>query len=109
MDSSDLNDRKWRIGIISTETGQLTSKFDLSLPSIDHTLRWTPDGNFLSRIVYDGEQANFVLLPLNGAPEYMLSGTDLGKISSFAWSPDGKNIAFAQTIQTRDAILLSDF
>lgn len=108
MDSSDRGERKWKIGIISVETGQLHSKLELPAREAERLLRWYPTGNVLTQVAYSGEQADFILLPTNGEPIQRISGAGKGKIASFAWSPDGKHLVFSQITETRDAVLLSD-
>ena len=102
-------DGAWRIGLISTATGEFLGK--LSFPQMvnERRMRWHPNGRFLAQVFNTGETANLLLLPTDGGEARISSGLGKGKIESFEWSPDGKQIVFSQTAETQDIVLLTDF
>ncbi len=102
-------DGVWRIGLISTATGEFLGK--LSFPQMvnERRMRWHPSGKFITQVFNTGETANLLLLPPDGGEARIISGLGKGKVSSFEWSPNGKQIVFSQTDETRDAVLLTNF
>lgn len=102
-------DGAWRIGLISTATGEFLGK--LSFPQMvnERRMRWHPGGKFLAQIFNKGEATNLLLLPTGGGEPKTISGLGKGSIESFEWSPDGRQIVFTQTVETQDAVLLTDF
>ena len=109
MDSLGSTERKWKIGIISSQDGRFITTLNMPVTISERAMEWHPHGDFLTQVAYVGEQVNFVLLPINGAESKTIEGAGKGRIASFAWSPGGDQIVFSQITETQDAILLSDF
>ena len=56
-----------------------------------------------------GENAGILLMSATNGEFQTIDNIAVGKITSFAWSPDGRRIAFAQNIETSDVVLLAAF
>ncbi len=97
-----------RIGLISSDTGAIQGKLSLPKLRAGIGMRWHPSGRFLTQIFYTGENANLLLLPVDGGSAITLSGLDKGYVHWFEWARDGKRLVLSQVIATQDVILLSD-
>nr|HQU81564.1 hypothetical protein [Pyrinomonadaceae bacterium] len=99
---------KWKIGLISTITGEFLGNINLPENATDRTMRWFPNGKFISQIAYQGDETKLLLLPLN--ENEIIQSFDLGKgnVQWLDWSKDGKNFVIAQEIQTQDVVLISN-
>jgi serine/threonine protein kinase len=75
------------------------------IPMPETRLRWTPDGRGLTYA--DATNENLWVQPIDGAaPRRLTTFTDGRRIASFAWSPDGKQLALARSVTTSDIVLL---
>lgn len=75
------------------------------IPMRSTRLRWTPDGRGLTYA--DVTSTNLWVQPIDGgAPHQLTTFADGKTISSFAWSPDGKQLAIARAVTTSDIVLL---
>lgn len=74
-------------------------------------MRWHPSGSFLAQVFYEGEDANLLLLPVDdgGAAGKTIKNLGKGEVGSFAFSRDGRHIAFALDVETRDVVSITDF
>ncbi len=104
-----IDEKKWRIGLISTESGEMLKKFDLPTVVNQRLMRWHPSGKFLTLFYEVGENLNLLLLPTGGGDPQIIEGLVKGAVNSFSWSADGKKILFSLTTETTDAVLLNDF
>jgi len=70
--------------------------------------RWTPDGRALAYV--DGTNVSVInSQPIGGGPPKQLIDFKPDRIFSFAWSPDGKQLALARGIVNKDVVLISNF
>src|SRR6266581_1043820 len=70
-------------------------------------VRWTPDGRALAYV--DERNASIInSQPIDGGPPRQLVDLKPDHIFSFAWSHDGKQLAIARGIVTKDVILISN-
>lgn len=99
----------WRIGLVSTATGEFLGKLSFPTTVNERRMRWHPSGRFLGQIFNTGEAANLLLLPTGGGQPRVIAGLGKGRINSFEWSRDGRQIVFTETNETQDAVLLTDF
>jgi Tol biopolymer transport system component len=65
-------------------------------------VKWSPDGRGIDFIKDD-----IWRVPLSGGPAARLSGLSCPGCSAFSWSRDGKRLACARIIETRDVVLIS--
>ncbi len=101
--------RKWRIALVSTDSGALIRKLDLPLPIYERQIRFHPSGNFLTQIFTTGESLNLLLLPLDGGEAQIISGLGKGASNLPEWSADGRQLLYPVITETQDAVLLTEF
>lgn len=100
---------KWRIALISNETGEMIRQFDLPIPIYERRMSWHPSGKYITQIFSEGEQLKMILYPVDGGKPQIVSGLGKGESSRIKWSPDGKQILYPQITTAQDAVLLTDF
>lgn len=108
MIESPSQPQQWRIAIVPFEGGQPVKVFDVPSFAL-RQIRWTPDGRFLTYVETRDEVSNIWSLPIDGAPQKQLTDFKTGRIFSFAWTQDGKQIVYARGALTSDVVLISDF
>ena len=98
----------WKIAIISTQ-GPL-KLFDIP-PTVffPARLRWTPDGKTLAYLDSRNGVTNIWGLPLDGGPPTQLTDFPSGRIFTFEWSRDGRQLALSRGVVTSDIVTLSNF
>lgn len=102
-----MDEKKWRVRIVATDTGKVLKNLDLPITARERRLRWHPSGKFITLIYNSGENLNLLLMPINGGEPRIIENLGRGEISSFDWSADGKQLLYAITTETQDAVLLS--
>ncbi len=75
----------------------------------NRTVKWMPDGNSLAYIVTHGGVSNIWIQNLDGSAPRPLTDFKKNLIFDFAWSRDGKSIAYAQGWYTSDVLLIQNF
>ena len=70
--------------------------------------RWTPDGRALA-YVDERNVSTINSQPIGGGPPKQLTDFKPDRIFSFAWSPDGKQLALARGTVNKDVVLISNF
>jgi serine/threonine protein kinase len=95
-----------RVGVISSETGQLLKSFDLG--SYWNIVHWTPDGRGVAYIKTESDVSNIWAQPLEGGKPAPLTDFKSDRIFNFAWSNDGKQLAIARGSETSDVVLIRD-
>ena len=70
--------------------------------------QWSRDGKSLIYVENRKGVSNLWSRPLDGSPPKQLTSFQSDLISSFAWSPDGTQLAVARGTSTSDAILISN-
>jgi Tol biopolymer transport system component len=70
--------------------------------------RWAPDSDAITYIATRDGVSNIWRQPLGNEPPKQITRFESGRIFSFDWSPDGKQIAFSRGEEISDAVLLSD-
>jgi TolB protein len=71
--------------------------------------RWDPSSEAFTYIVTRDGVSNIWRQPLGEAPAQQITDFNSGRIFSFDWSPDGKQLAFSRGETVGDAVLLSGF
>ena len=107
MDSDEI--RKWRIAVISNETGELLDKINLPIPIYERQIRWHSSGKYITQIYSAGESLNLILLPIDNSEAKIFEGLGKGTSNLPEWSPDGKQFLYPLITETHDAILLTEF
>lgn len=106
----DLEDnRKWRIALVSTDSGALIRKITLPIPIYERQIRFHPSGKYLTQIFTTGDSLNLLLLPLDGSEAQIIKGLGKGSSNLPEWSADGKQFLYPLITETQDAVLLTDF
>ena len=72
-------------------------------------LRWTPDGKTLAYLDSRNGVTNIWGLPLDGGPPKQLTDFPSGRIFTFEWSRDGRQLALSRGVVTSDIVTLSNF
>jgi Tol biopolymer transport system component len=68
---------------------------------------WTPDESGLDYVVTRNGMSNIWRQPLAGGPPLQITNLSLGRIFSFAWSPDGRWLSIGAGAQRADVVLMS--
>jgi Tol biopolymer transport system component len=95
-------------GIVVCDLPRCENRLELPAPTnYAETLRWTADGNGLGYLV--APLTDIWVMPLDGgAPRAVTSfGPDASAIASFAWSRDGRRLAFVRTRTEYSVVMLS--
>jgi Tol biopolymer transport system component len=95
---------KKMLGIASTEGGKLLKHVELP-----RNIQWTPDRKSITYSDIRDGVWNLWLLPLDGSPAKQLtySKDKESRIMNFAWSRDGKYLAFNRTSEATDIVLIN--
>lgn len=75
----------------------------------DTPLAWTPDGRAIAFVDRRGGVGNLWIQPIAGGPPKPLTHFTAEDIQWFAWSRDGKQIAIVRGIDTKDAVMITNF
>ncbi|HKO96786.1 MAG TPA: protein kinase [Pyrinomonadaceae bacterium] len=96
----------WKIALIPIDGGPPIKTFDIPPTVIFPVrLRWTPDGKM---VAYHDTQ-NIWGLPIDGSQAKQLTNFTAGRIFTFDWSRDGRQLAYARGSVTSDIVTLSNF
>ena len=104
------------IGIIKFDDGTAVKTIDLPLTafpgSYDNLFyrgwHWSPDGRALVYINTLGGVSNLWSQPLEGGSPRQITNFKSDRILTFAYSPDGRQLALARGSHTSDAVLISE-
>jgi DNA-binding winged helix-turn-helix (wHTH) protein/Tol biopolymer transport system component len=97
-------DKRWRIGIVDNQTGEIITKINFPVVVNQRRLKWHPTSEFLTQVIYEGEDASLLFLPVNGGEHKIISGFGKGEIISLDWTADGKKLLFSQVNEIRDVV-----
>ncbi len=107
MDWED--NRKWRIALVSAESGDVIRKLDLPIPIYERQIRWHSSGKYITQIYTVGDSLNLLLLPVDGGEFKTINGLGNGASNLPEWSPDGRQFLYSLIKETQDAVLLTGF
>jgi len=100
----DERQKKTRVALRQLDRSQPIKYFDIS-PSF--RLEWTRDGRALTYIDANSGEINVWLQPLDGSSPHALTALSPDEwIATFAWSPDGKTLAYTRINTSFDAALI---
>jgi Tol biopolymer transport system component len=106
----DSISKEWVLEVISLSDSSLIKSFNLEkMPSLKSGLRWTPDSEGLSYVVDKEGVSNIWIQSLNSGKLKRKTEFKDSIIFSFAWSPNGNQIACSRGTETFAPILLHDF
>ena len=72
-------------------------------------LSFTPDDKGLAFLLTRNRATNIWIQPLSGGPLSQVTKFTSGEMYAFAWSPDGKHLAFSRGQRKSDVVMISDF
>ena len=94
--------------VLSASGSSPTIAFDI--PTTPWRLvRWSPDSQSLTYAASSGGTSNIWSQPINGGAPKKLTSFGSNHIFGFDWSPDGKFLALARGLETREIVLISNF
>lgn len=85
-----------------------TSLHESGFTLLYHGFHWSPDGRALVYINTLGGVSNLWSQPLDGGKAVQITDFKSDLILNFAYSRDGRQLAFARGSHTRDAVLISE-
>ncbi|HET6978688.1 MAG TPA: protein kinase [Pyrinomonadaceae bacterium] len=91
------------------ELPQSTTPFNGLRLTPDNRLRWTTDGSGLAYVSRADGTSNVWLQPLEGGPPHQLTYFKDANMLSFAWSPDGKQLACVRMTKAYVPVLVRLF
>ncbi len=100
--------RTVRFAIIPFTGGPVTKRLDPNY-RLGLAIAWTVDGKALSYIVTQSGVSNIWNQLLDGSTAKRVTDFKSDRIFSFAWSPDGKNLALSRGTLTNDVVLINNF
>jgi Tol biopolymer transport system component len=71
--------------------------------------RFTPDNKAIAFLLTRNRATNIWQQPLTGGPMVQITHFPSGDIFSFAWSKDGKKLAFSRGTRKTDVVMMSGF
>lgn len=81
----------------------------LSVPYGLQSLRFTPDNKALAFMLTRNRATNIWVQPLTGKEPVPLTHFSAGDMYAFAWSKDGKRLAFSRGQRKKDVVMMSNF
>jgi serine/threonine protein kinase len=98
-----------RLNVIPSEGGPPIKRFVMdskAFPSA--SIHWTPDGNGVAYIQSENGIANIYVQPIDGSKLRQLTNFNTKQPYGFAWSMDGKSIAYSRCDGSSDVVLIQD-
>ena len=71
--------------------------------------QFTPDGKAIAFLITRDRATNIWKQPLNSKDLVQITKFPTGELFGFAWSRDGKQLAFARGVRTTDVVMMSNF
>jgi Tol biopolymer transport system component/DNA-binding winged helix-turn-helix (wHTH) protein len=96
------------IAVAPLEGGEPLKRF-AAPRTLVRPLRWTPDGRAIAYIDNKDGVTNVFAQPLDGGNRVQLTNFTSDSLFSFAFSPDGKQLALARGATNNDVVLIKDF
>jgi len=103
--------RSSKLAIIPFSGGRPIELVDLPA-NVEDWLRisWTPDGRAVAFVDDEsGGVGNVWIQPVTSGQPHQLTHFTSDGIQTFAWSPDGRYLAFSRATETTDAVLITNF
>jgi serine/threonine protein kinase/Tol biopolymer transport system component len=83
--------------------------YTFDIPYRMYSPRFTPDGKAIAFLIGRNRATNIWEQPLAGGAPVQLTKFPTGEIFAFAWSKDGKQLAFARGERKDDVVMISNF
>jgi Tol biopolymer transport system component len=99
----DESTKKYRIHILSQESGELLKMFDADAV---RQISWTRDAKAIVYLSPKKEADELVLQPIDGSTPKILQTTRGQRIASFDFSPDGSKLAIVRSKFMTDAFMI---
>jgi TolB protein len=103
----------WRLMIVSSDGGPLLKKFETVSPvdeaALNVGISWSPDGRSILYVSSKDGTTNLWSQPVEGGAPKQLTKFAGDGIGMFAFSHDGRAIAFVRTSTRSDVVLIRDF
>jgi eukaryotic-like serine/threonine-protein kinase len=96
-----------KIALLDTATLSSPRFLDVN-PRISKGVQFTPDGKAVSYPVAENGVENVWVQPIDGAPGRQITHFNSEQISTFHWSPDGKNLGVLRGHTDSDVVLLQE-
>jgi serine/threonine protein kinase len=119
--SADGKTLAYLVRLINAETQEDTQKVALlnlesptsprlldANPHISGGVQFTPDGKSLAYPIRENGVDNLWVQPLDGSAGHQITNFKSDQISSFHWSPDGKNLALRRFQSESDVVFLQE-
>lgn len=103
-----MADDKWRIGIISSDGGEMIRSLGVPQTLAGSVIRWSPDDKTLFYISNIGNVGNIRSLPIDGMESKSITNFNSHILENFVLSPDNKLFAAIRSIQVTDVILIEN-
>jgi Tol biopolymer transport system component len=108
----------WHVEVYDLHSLAVVGRFELPAPTTpfnglrltpDNRLRWATDGSGFAYVSRTDGASNVWLQPLEGGAPQQLTHFKDANILSFAWSPDGKQLACIRMTKAYVAVLVKLF
>lgn len=97
-----------KVALLPINGGTPVNTFDIPVTS-GRLIRWAPDSSALTYVTFNNGISNIRSLPLTGETPKQITDFRSNQIFGFDWSPDGKWLALARGLETREIVLISNF
>jgi eukaryotic-like serine/threonine-protein kinase len=107
--SENLENGNLRSSLLVTATGGGPPLYTSAVPFGLQSLRFTPDNKALAYTLTRNLATNLWKQPLSGGDPVQITHFPSGQMFSFAWSRDGKQLAFLRGQRKSDVVMMSNF
>jgi Tol biopolymer transport system component len=101
---------KVTLAVLNSQTLQSTMSFPIpatgQLPDNQWRVHWKPDGSAVTYFLQQGATVNVWSQPVSGGPPQQITHFP-DRVIAFAWSRDGKYLAYTRATTSRDVVLLN--
>jgi Tol biopolymer transport system component len=98
-----------RLNLIPSEGGSPIKSFVMESKAFPNgRIHWTPNGDGVAYIPFENGIGNIYVQPIDGSKPRQLTNFPAKYIASFAWSMDGKSIAYSRCDYSWDVVLIQD-
>jgi len=98
----------WRIGLISSEGGEMILSFDIPATVVSRFLNWTPDSKAVAYINDPGGTSNVWAQPIAGGSPKQITNFDSERILAFDWSADGHYFVYSHAAESSYVALATE-